>query len=162
MTKLPQGETPTHPRDISAGDLEVAMAAQNNPDLLGQLVELSRGAFGFYPSYFPYTITYPWASERLERVPAGSRALDIGAGVTPVPLYLARKGVTVECVDNSKHIRTLPVTQPEQLVLLESAESFGRCGSRTTNSTRDHPRCRRRTEAARVPNRRMGANADSI
>ena len=43
MTKLPQGETPTHPRDISAGDLEVAMAAQNNPDLLGQLVELSRG-----------------------------------------------------------------------------------------------------------------------
>jgi len=111
MTKLPQGETPTHPRDISAGDLEVAMAAQNNPDLLGQLVELSRGAFGFYPSYFPYTITYPWASERLERVPAGSRALDIGAGVTPVPLYLARKGVTVECVDNSKHIRTLPVTR---------------------------------------------------
>jgi cyclopropane fatty-acyl-phospholipid synthase-like methyltransferase len=112
MTKLSGGETatPRHPRDISAADLEVAMAAQDNPDLLGQLVEISRSVFGFYPTYFPYTITYPWASERISRLPAGSHVLDIGAGVSPVPLYLATKGIVVECVDNSKHMRTLPAT----------------------------------------------------
>jgi len=98
-------------RDICAVDLRVAMAAQRNPNLLRDLVELSRGAFGFYPSHFPYTITYPWASERIGQLPEGSRVLDVGAGVSPVPLYLARKGITVECVDNSKHIRTLPATE---------------------------------------------------
>jgi hypothetical protein len=40
-------------RDISAADLQVAMAAQRNPDLLRHLVELSRSAFDFYPSHFP-------------------------------------------------------------------------------------------------------------
>jgi SAM-dependent methyltransferase len=97
-------------RDISAADLEVATAAQRNPDLLHQLVELSRSAFGFYPSHFPYTITYPWVSERVGQLRKGSRVLDIGAGVSPVPLFLARNGILVDCVDNSRHIRTLPST----------------------------------------------------
>jgi cyclopropane fatty-acyl-phospholipid synthase-like methyltransferase len=97
-----------HPGDISAADLQVAMAAQGNVNLLSHLVELSRGAFGFYPSHFPYTINYPWVSERLEHLSKGSRVLDIGAGVSPVPLFLAEKGVLVDCVDNSRCIRTLP------------------------------------------------------
>jgi cyclopropane fatty-acyl-phospholipid synthase-like methyltransferase len=97
-------------RDISAADLQVAMAAQRNPDLFSHLVELSRSAFDFYPSHFPYTITYPWVSERIAQLPEGSRVLDIGAGVSPVPLFLARKGIVVDCVDNSRYIRTLPPT----------------------------------------------------
>ena len=84
------------------------MAAQPNADLLCHLVELSRSAFGFYPSHFPYTITYPWACERIGQLPEGSRVLDVGAGVSPVPLFLANKGILVDCVDNSRHIRTLP------------------------------------------------------
>jgi SAM-dependent methyltransferase len=97
-----------HPRDISAADLQVAMAARHNVDLLCRLVELSRGAFGFYPSHFPYTINYPWVIERLGQLPKGSRVLDIGAGVSPVPLFLAEKDILVDCVDNSRHIRTPP------------------------------------------------------
>jgi SAM-dependent methyltransferase len=95
-------------RDISAADLEVALAAQPNADLLRDLVESSRNAFGFYPSHFPYTITYPWMSERIGQLPEGSRVLDIGSGLSPVPLFLARRGILVDCVDNSRHVRTLP------------------------------------------------------
>jgi SAM-dependent methyltransferase len=113
MPKPDGGKTTiaTVSRDISAADLQVALAAQPNADLLRQLVELSRSAFGFYPSHFPYTITYPWLCERIGQLPEGSRVLDIGAGVSPVPLYLARKGMIVDCVDNSRHIRTLPATK---------------------------------------------------
>lgn len=105
-----QGTLAKASRDISAADLDVAFAAQSNSDLLRELVELSRGAFGFYPSHFPYTITYPWVSERIGQLPKGSRVLDIGAGVSPVPLYLAKKSMLVDCVDNSRHIRTFPDT----------------------------------------------------
>ena len=110
---MPEPNNPktTVARDISPEDLQIALAVQPNADLLGELVELSRGAFGFYPSHFPYTITYPWVSERMGQLPKGSRMLDVGAGVSPVPLYLARKGMRVDCVDNSKHIRTLSDTK---------------------------------------------------
>jgi SAM-dependent methyltransferase len=112
MPKPNEGKTTsaTISRDISAADLEVAMSAQRDPGLLRQLVELSRSAFGFYASHFPYTINYPWVSERIGELPEGSHVLDIGAGVSPVPLFLARRGIVVDCVDNSKHIRALPAT----------------------------------------------------
>ena len=110
---MPEPNNPktTVARDISPEDLQMALAAQPNADLLRELIELSRGAFGFYPSHFPYTITYPWVSERIGKLPKGSRVLDVGAGVSPVPLYLAKKGLLVDCVDNSKHIRTFPDTK---------------------------------------------------
>jgi hypothetical protein len=97
-----------HPRDISAEDMEIATAAATRADLLQRLAQESRQAFGFYTSHFPHTVNYPWIIERLEGLPEGSQALDIGAGVSPVPLLLAQKGVRVDCVDNSKYIRTLP------------------------------------------------------
>ena len=104
-----QNSKPAHPRDISVEDLAFALAAQGNPALLSELVELSRGAFGFYPSHYPYTINYPWAVECLRGLAAGSRILDVGAGVSPVPLFLAGQGLRVDCVDHSKHVRTLPL-----------------------------------------------------
>jgi cyclopropane fatty-acyl-phospholipid synthase-like methyltransferase len=99
---------PAHPRDISPTDLQVAMEAQDNPDLLSHLVELSRDTFGFYPSHFPYTINYPWVVDRIGHLPEGSHILDIASGLSPVPLFLAEKGFLVDCVDNSSHIRRLP------------------------------------------------------
>lgn len=87
----------------------MALAAQIDPTLLSELVRLSRGAFGFYPSHYPYTINYPWAVERLRGLAAGSRILDVGAGLSPVPLFLAGQGLLVDCVDHSQHVRTLPL-----------------------------------------------------
>ena len=76
----------THPSDISAGDLEKALAASDQPDLLRRLVEISCRAFGFYTQHYQHTINYPWLAARLEKLRPGSRALDIGAGLSPLPL----------------------------------------------------------------------------
>src|SRR5882762_3479461 len=101
-----------HPRDISAEDLERALATARRPDLLRQLVNRSRKAFGFYTSHYPHTLNYPWVIEWLERIPKDSRVLDIGAGVSPVPLLLADRGLFVDCVDSHPVVRTLP-TKPD-------------------------------------------------
>jgi len=101
-------QTAPHPRDISPEDLTIAMAATQRPDLLRELVTTSRAAFGFYTSHFPHTINYPWLVAKLEHLPPGARVLDVGAGVSPVPVVLAEKGLLVECVDNHQVVRTLP------------------------------------------------------
>jgi hypothetical protein len=44
----------------------------------------------------------------LEDLPPKSRLLEIGAGVNPLPLFLAGKGMFVDCVDGSDFTRTLP------------------------------------------------------
>jgi hypothetical protein len=98
----------SHPHDLPAEDFTLAMATAARPDLLRQLVETSRRAFGFYTLHFQHTINYPWAAACLERLPRGSRILEIGAGVNPLPLFLAEREIFVDCVDKSPIVRTLP------------------------------------------------------
>jgi hypothetical protein len=97
-----------HRHDMPQGELDLALAEAERPDLLRQLVQLSRSAFGFYTRHYPHTINYPWAASRLEALPAGSRLLEIGAGVNPLPLFLAERGNFVDCVDGSDVTRMLP------------------------------------------------------
>jgi hypothetical protein len=98
-----------HPRDILSENLEFAISTADRPDLLRKIVELSRRAFGFFTnSGFHYTINYPWAAAHLEHLTEGARALEIGAGLNPLPLFLAERGVFVDCVDGSSIIRTPP------------------------------------------------------
>jgi SAM-dependent methyltransferase len=97
-----------HPCDMPAENLARALAAAERPDLLRQLVDTSHRAFGIFTQHYPHTINYPWTVSRLERLAAGSCILDFAAGVSPLPLYLAEKGMFVDCVDNSDISRTLP------------------------------------------------------
>jgi hypothetical protein len=76
--------------------------------LLQELVKTSRRIFGFFTKHYAHTINYPWVVSRLAAVAAGSRVLDGAAGVSPVPVYLAERGLLVDCVDNSDIVRTLP------------------------------------------------------
>jgi len=87
-----------------------AMTSANRPDLLRELVDTARKVFGFYTRSADCLITYPWAADLLERLPQRSRVLEVGAGVSPLPLFLAHRGLIVDCVDNSPIVRTLPVT----------------------------------------------------
>lgn len=96
-----------NPFDLPPEDFELAMATAERPDLLHHLVDVSRRSFGFYALY-PYTINYPWAAARLERLAPGSCALDIAAGLNPLPLFLAARGVFVDCVDHSPVTRAPP------------------------------------------------------
>ena len=99
--------TDRNPFDLPPEGYKRALQAAPRPDLLRRLVEISRQAFGFYALY-PYTINYPWAASMLEHLPPGASALDIAAGLNPLPLFLAERGVFVDCVDNSPTIRTPP------------------------------------------------------
>lgn len=99
--------TDPNPFDLPPDDYERALQAAPRPDLLRKLVDISRRTFGFYALY-PYTINYPWAAARLEHLAPGACALDIAAGLNPLPLFLAERGVFVDCVDHSPAIRTPP------------------------------------------------------
>jgi 2-polyprenyl-3-methyl-5-hydroxy-6-metoxy-1,4-benzoquinol methylase len=97
-----------HPNDMTAADFNEASLLTRRPDLLRHLVDLSRETFGFYTSHFPRTIEYPWVAEKLEALRPGQHALDIGAGLNPLPLFLARRGVKVDTVDSHPLVRVPP------------------------------------------------------
>ena len=99
-----------HPYDMDDADLARARAEARRPDLLDELVATGRAFFGFFPDHYPYTLNYPWVLERLEALPPGARVLDVGAGVSPLPIALAQRGLRVDCIDNSPMSRTMPVT----------------------------------------------------
>jgi SAM-dependent methyltransferase len=101
-----------HPRDIAEEDLAAAVIAADRPELLRELVGLGRATFGFFPRYATATIYYPWVAARLECLQAGSRVLEVGPGLSPLPLFVARRGCFVDCVDSHPKTCTLP-PQPD-------------------------------------------------
>lgn len=102
-------ESQRHPWDMDDADVARARAEAPRPDLLEELVATGRAVFGFYTRHYPHTLNYPWVLERLEPLPSGARVLDVGAGVSPLPIILSRQGILVESVDKSASIRTMPV-----------------------------------------------------
>jgi 2-polyprenyl-3-methyl-5-hydroxy-6-metoxy-1,4-benzoquinol methylase len=103
-------ESLRHPHDMDDPDLARARAEALRPDLLDELVATGRAVFGFFPDHYPHTLNYPWVLERLEPLRPGTRVLDVGAGVSPLPIVLSRRGIVVESIDKSSTIRTMPVT----------------------------------------------------
>lgn len=98
-----------HPRDLSDADLARARAEATRPDLLDELVAAGRDVLGFFPDLYPHTFNYPWMLERLEPLRPEARVLDVGAGVSPLPIVLARRGILVDSVDKSSRVRRMPV-----------------------------------------------------
>jgi len=70
---------------------------------VSSLVGSQRPPQGFYPSqHWSRVYEYPWAIEHLtESLGAikGKKILDIGSGISPLPVYLARHGAEVTCID---------------------------------------------------------------
>jgi 2-polyprenyl-3-methyl-5-hydroxy-6-metoxy-1,4-benzoquinol methylase len=104
----PRPRSAIHPNDMAAEDFNQASQLTPRPDLLRHLADLSRQTFGFYTKHFARALEYPWIAHKLETLPPGRRVLDIGAGLNPLPLFLARRGAIVECIDPHPLQRTPP------------------------------------------------------
>ena len=99
-----------HSNDMAAEDFNEAAKLTKRPDLLRHLADLSREAFGFYTCHFPRAIEYPWVAEKLGIVaPRPMRARSRLRGLNPLPLFQARRGVSVDTVDSHPMIRIPPI-----------------------------------------------------
>lgn len=86
--------------DIDAESLAWGRAHCCSAERLDQLVALSRERFGWFTKHLPRSVEYPWILDALGSV-SGKRILDIGAGISPIPLALAEAGALVTTVDHS-------------------------------------------------------------
>ena len=85
-------------------------AILNEQQISDRLAAISDKSFGSRDEYPLSRIMHRWAAAYLQHLGPGSRVLDIGAGISPVPLFLAEQGAVVECVDKSPAKRTFPNT----------------------------------------------------
>jgi 2-polyprenyl-3-methyl-5-hydroxy-6-metoxy-1,4-benzoquinol methylase len=94
--------------DMQPADYNEASSLSKRPDLLRILADTSRATFGFYTQQFSRALEYPWVAQKLEGLSAGQRVLDIGAGLNPLPLFLAERGAVVDCIDAHPLVRVPP------------------------------------------------------
>lgn len=93
----------SHPRNISTEKEICALSEVERPDLLKNLIHVSREHFGFFTSHYPRVYEYTWLLHELENEKGD--VLDIGAGVCPLPIYLAQNGMNVTTVDSHPKVR---------------------------------------------------------
>lgn len=75
--------------------------------LLVETILVSLQTFGFFTGTAPRYLEYPWIIENIDRAPAPGQVLDVGAGLSPVPVILASRGWAVTTVDYSDTKRSL-------------------------------------------------------
>ncbi len=101
-----------HPNDMAAASFNRAATLTPRPDLLRHLADVSRASFGFYTKHVPRAIEYPWLAANLESVTPGTRILEVGAGLNPLPVFLAARGADVLTIDPHPVVR-VPPFQPD-------------------------------------------------
>lgn len=94
-----------HQHDLSSDSLKQIEKYVHRPDLLRILIDISRFHFGFYTKTLTRSVEYTWVLEKIiESMP--KEILDIGAGVSPLPIYLFQRGYSVTTIDNHLLTRT--------------------------------------------------------
>jgi 2-polyprenyl-3-methyl-5-hydroxy-6-metoxy-1,4-benzoquinol methylase len=76
-------------------------------DILKSIMDRSRETLGFFTQTSSRMIEYPWVMERLLSLTPDSNILDIGSGVSPVPILLSERGLFISCVDAHPKVRKL-------------------------------------------------------
>ncbi len=92
--------------DISENMLNLLLKSSKNPQLLKRLVEISRKNFGWYTKHFTRSFEYVWIISQIKYF-HDKKFLDIGSGVSPIPIFLAENGANVTTIDNHPKIRNL-------------------------------------------------------
>lgn len=94
-----------NPHDIASAALPCVLPLVEHPHLLLELMDRSRSAFGFFPATTSCCLEYPWFLANLSDLPPAASILDLGAGVSALPLALAERGFAVTTVDSHTRIR---------------------------------------------------------
>ena len=102
--KMPSGPS-LHQSDMPLEMFNIMAPLSEQKDLLRLIMDCSRSHLGFFTRTSSRVIEYPWLMEKMNGLPVGSRILDIGSGVTPVPIMLAERGLLVSCVDAHPRVR---------------------------------------------------------
>jgi 2-polyprenyl-3-methyl-5-hydroxy-6-metoxy-1,4-benzoquinol methylase len=87
-------------RDIDQETLDRIAAKSPYKDVLLKMVDVSRKRFGWYTKQLTRSLEYPWIATQLGDV-RGKSVVDVGAGCSPLPLYLANAGAKVTTIDYS-------------------------------------------------------------
>jgi len=101
----PRNNQKQHIRDIRPGTLEAAIPLVNNPLLLIEAINVSRQNVGFFPDHLPRCVEYPWIIDSLGEHQC-QLIIDAGAGISSLPLLLAKRGHKVITVDPHETNRT--------------------------------------------------------
>jgi SAM-dependent methyltransferase len=101
-----------HPRDLRATTLSSVVDRQPDPLTLLALRLEGQRTLGFFPDHVPRLWEYPvTAGLIMEYLRAGSRLVDVGAGITPLAPFLTGRGYVVDTVDPSEIHRAWPPAQ---------------------------------------------------
>ena len=124
-----------HPRDFESAALTAVIDRHPDPLRLLDLRLVGQRTLNFFPDHAPRLWEYPVAAELImEHLPAGSRLVDVGAGVTPLTPFLTSRGYVVDTVDPSEMYRKWPPAEDwNEWGFLDYAEAG--LGHRSWNTT---------------------------
>lgn len=103
--KRPTGPA-RHENDLPVDIFNDVALLVERPDLLCAAMDCSREHLGFFTKTSSRAMEYPWVLEKLAALAPGASVLDIGAGVSPLPIMLAERGLRVNTVDSHPLVRT--------------------------------------------------------
>jgi hypothetical protein len=95
-------------RLIDVGErLKLARGMTTTPDALEEILSIQKEELGrSIASHFPRLFEYPWVLDQILKLKIVASVADIGAGVSPLPVALAKRGVDVYTFDANKRTRT--------------------------------------------------------
>lgn len=96
-----------HSRDMSAEHVNDVVGWTRSPMIFRELLDFSRKTVRFFPNHTPRAIEYTWVINELSAMHKQQIILDVGAGVSCLPIFLAAKGNEVITVDQSPYFRKL-------------------------------------------------------
>jgi len=87
--------------------VEKARSMTTTEEALDEILNISMEERNQVPTgHFPRLFEYPWALEQISKLKNVKNAADIGTGVSPLPIALAKRGINVYTFDASHMQRT--------------------------------------------------------